>query len=247
MSPDIGCDAADELAAALALGALDGEEERAVRGHLATCQRPHTEAHSLIDASLVVAASLEPVGPSERLRGRLMTTIAGTPQAHRSLPSVASGEQPGPEPRRPWWRTSLVPSAMAAAALAAAIGLGAWGITLNQQLADRDAALRAVASADAIHPVTGEAGSGLLIEADDSAIFVAQHLEDLPPDRLYHFWLLDAGGNPLPAGTLTETTGVVVAPLERGLAGAHTFAVTLERARVEAPSSAPILTGDLGA
>ncbi|MDQ4034354.1 MAG: anti-sigma factor [Chloroflexota bacterium] len=242
----VSCGAVDELAAALALGALDPDEERAVRGHLATCWRSHGDAHSLIDASVVVPASLEPVEPSEHLRARLMATIAETPQAHRPPTPVESTRSPASEPRRPWWAMSFVPSAMAAVALAAAIGLGAWGITLNQQLTDRDTALSAVASADAVHPVTGEAGSALLIEIDDSAFFVAEHLADLPPDRLYHFWLLDADGNALPAGTLAET-GAVLVPLERGLAGTRTFAVTLERARLEAPTSAPILVSDLGA
>ena len=131
-------------------------------------------------------ARSERVAPSQGLRERLMTTIAETPQEHR--PEVASVRQPAESleaPRRlpAWWRLTPLPSALAAVGLAAAIGLGAWGITLNSQLAERDAALRAVASADAIYAASGKAGSGWVIECGEQAMFMAEDLADLPPDR----------------------------------------------------------------
>ena len=249
--PELDCEAVDELAAAFSLGAVDAGEEHAVSMHLATCSMAHAETHALIGVGFIMPASLDPVIPSELLRARLMSTVAVTPQDHvprrviartseRSEPTAARSE-----PRRRWWQFSALPPALAATALAAAVGFGAWGVTLNDALRQSDAALAALASADAVHPVSGEAGTGLLIEVGDTATFVAEDLAELPADRLYQFWLIDADGNPLPAGTLDETDGVPLVDLDRGLEGTTTFAVTLERTRVEAPTSAPILVRDL--
>ena len=246
--PRLQCSAVDELAASYALGALDLNEERAVSTHLATCEEAHGEARSLIDAALVVPSSLEPVPPSPGLRDRLMTTIAETPQEHR--PASAQGRHPAEFPRtarRQWWRLSPLPSALAAVGLAAAIGLGAWGITLNNQLAERGAVLEAIASADAIYAASGEAGSGWVIQAGDQAMFMAEDLADLPPDRLYEFWLIDAAGTAVAAGTLTDTDGLAIVTLERNLQGATTFAVTVETERVDQSVNDPVLVAAIGA
>jgi RNA polymerase sigma-70 factor (ECF subfamily) len=247
--PPLDCSAVDELAASYALGAVDPGEDRAISAHLATCDQPHGEARSHINMAAVLTSSLERVAPSPGLRERLMATIEDTPQHHR--PAVAPVRRPvGPleASRRPAWsRLSPLPSALAAVMLAAAIGLGAWGITLNGQLAERDAALRAVASADAIYAASGAAGSGWVIESGDEAMFMAEDLADLPPDRLYEFWLIDADGNAVAAGTLTDSDGVVLVTLERDLEDATTFAVTVETERVDQSVNEPVMVAAIGA
>ena len=245
---NLDCSAVDELAASYALGALDPAEDRAMSTHLATCKEPHAEARSLIDVAPVVPNSLERVAPSALLRERLMTSIANTPQEHR--PAVVPARQPvgaAEQPRPAWWRLSPFPSALAAVALAAAIGLGAWGVTLNGQLAERDAALRAVASADAIYAASGTAGSGWVIESGEKAMFMAEDLADLPSDQLYEFWLIDAEGTAVAAGTLSDTDGVALVTLERDLEGATTFAVTVETERVDQSANDPVMVAAIDA
>jgi len=241
------CSTVDELAGSYALGAVDPTEEAAISAHLTACREPHAEARSLIDIATVLPGALEAVTPSSGLRERLMATVAETPQEHR--PAAASVRQPAPpaEMRRPWWRTGWQPSALAAAGLALAVGLGAWGVTVNSQLAERDAVLRAVASADAIYAASGSAGSGWVFQAGDQAMFMAEDLADLPADRLYEFWLIDADGNAVAAGTLTDTDGVAIATLERNLEGATTFAVTVETERVDQSVNDPVLVAALDA
>lgn len=242
----LDCSAVDELAASYALGAVEPGEDRDISEHLASCDQPHEDARALISVAAVLTSSLERVTPSPGLRERLMTTIAETPQEHR--PAVVRQPVGSLEaPRSAWWRLGPLPSALAAAALVAAIGLGAWGITLNNQLTERDAALRAVASADAIYAASGTAGSGWVIESGDAAMFMAEDLADLPPDRLYEFWLIDADGNAVAAGTLTETDGVALVTLERALTGATTFAVTVETERVDQSVNEPVMVAAIGA
>jgi anti-sigma-K factor RskA len=246
------CHQIDELAAAYALGALDPDEERATSEHLATCPEPHLEARTLIGAALAVPAALDPIVPSDALRARLMSTIAATPQDHAAaVPAPAApfarrvAVEPEAAPRRPWWSFGALPSAVAAVGLAAAVGFGAWGVTLNQQLAERDDALRLVASADAAHAVTGSAGSGWVLETDGRAIFLADELAALPADQLYELWLIGPEGTPVAVGTLTDTDGVALVELEHTLGTATTFAVTVEPHRVDAPTSDPVLVATI--
>jgi anti-sigma-K factor RskA len=244
---ELDCAAVDELAASYALGAMDPGEERAVSEHLASCDRPHTEARAALDGAAVVAASLEPVAPSAGLRDRLMATVAGTSQDHRAAPQPVADPAAIEEPRRPWWRMAPLATAVAAVAVVAAIGIGAWGLSLRGELNDRDAALEAVASADAIFAASGDAGSGWVVESGDQAMFMARDLAPLPAGSIYELWLIDPASRPVPVGTLTDADGVVLVTLERGLGDASTFAVTVETERVEQPTTDPVLVAPLDA
>jgi anti-sigma-K factor RskA len=238
------CDDVDELAAAYALGAVDPAEERAISEHLATCREPHAEARSLVATASALPTAAEPVAPSSALRARLMTTIAETPQDHRPAAEPVApraGEAAG----RPWWRLAPLSTGLAAVGLAAVIGLGAWNVTLNQRLADRDAALRAVAAADAAYAVSGSAGSGWVLETDGRAIFLADALAALPADRIYELWLIGPDGDPVDVGTVTAADGLTLVELERELGPATTFAVTIEAERVSSPTSEPVLVASL--
>ena len=242
------CSEIDELAAAYALGAVDPDEGRSIKGHLTSCAEPHAEARDYIAVAAALPMILDSISPSAALRDRLMSTVARTPQDHRPhlAPVAESNRRATSAPRRAWWQLSPLTSAVAAAGLAAAVGLGAWGLTLNNELRERDAALQAVASADAIYAASGEAGSGWLIQTGDEARFVATDLADLPSDRLYELWVIDDEGNALAAGTFTDTDLTFV-NLERGLGGASVFAVTVERERVDRPTSDPVIIAEIDA
>lgn len=248
MNERLDCSRTDELAAAYALGALDVAEERTVSAHLATCDQAHAEARSLIDAAAALPASLEPVAPSPALRDRLMATVATTAQEHRPAVAPVRERVAAPaERRRAWWQLGALPAGLAAVGLAAAVGLGAWGVSVNAQLAERDAALRAVASADSIHAASGAVGSGWVIESGDEAMFMAEDLAELPDGQLYEFWLIDAEGNAAAAGILTETDDVTLVTLERGIEDAAVFAVTVEAERVEQSANDPVMVATLDA
>lgn len=239
----MNCSLVDELAGAYALGAAEPEEELAISEHLTGCDDPHVEARALIGAAGALAATPEHLEPPQALRARILATAAATPQEHAAQPARAAAQ-----PARPpaWWRLDRLAPALAAAGLALAIGLGAWGVTLQQQIAERDGLLRAIASADAAFPVRGEAGSGWLIETDGEALFVADGLAALPLDQLYELWLIEPDGSPTAVGVIAQVDGVTVLPLERSLGAATAFAVTVEARRVDAPTSDPVLLAPLG-
>lgn len=239
----MNCTTVDELAAAYALGAVEPDEERAISEHLAICAREHGEARQLIDAAALVPAAVEAVPAPAALRARIMATVAGTPQEHRTALAPEVVREP-PAARRRWQLRPLT-TALAAAAVALAVGLGAWNLSLQQRLADRDDVLRAVASAEAVHEVGGDAGSGWLLETGEGAVFVAEGLASLPSDRLYELWLIDPDGSPVAVGTVDEAGDLTVVRLERELGDATVFAVTVEAQRVDAPTSEPVLAASL--
>lgn len=242
---NVGCDRVEELAAAYALGAVDGEDERSIGAHLAACRQPHHEARSMIEGASMVAASLEPVAPSQGLRDRVMASVAVTPQDHARL-ATRTAAAPNGDGRRPWWAFGPLPAAMAAVAVAVAVGLGAWGVAQQAQLAERDAWLRVIAGAEAAYPVSGSAGRGWLLESDGRASFLADALADLPSGRLYALWLIGPDGAPVPVGTLDATDRLALVPLDRGLESSTSFAVTIEAGPVAAPTSDPVLVASIG-
>jgi anti-sigma-K factor RskA len=240
----------DELAAALALGAVDADELRAAREHLETCPEPHAELRSLLGADAVLTAGLEPIQPTAALRDRLMQSISDAPQASRAAtPAPADAEQP----RRGWldWLSPRVARPLALAGVAAAIALAAWGFSLSGQLDERDRALQQVADAiaggEVAYRVEGDAGRGYVVDTPGGgSSFVVADVGALDANQLYELWLIGADGVPVDVGTFRPGgDAVAVIPVEQDLAGFTTFAVTIESQRVDAPTLPIVMAGEL--
>lgn len=266
-TPPLGgmtCAEVDELDAAYALGAVDPAERAAVEAHLANCSAPHAELRSLLGADSVLTVSLEPVAPSESLRDRLMETIAATPQdqigaTQPPSPDRVSGAQPAATRQREaaerrGWLTWLSPGqwrGLAAAAIVAALVLGAWNISLQGQVSSQDQQLRAVADAigqgATAFRITGSGGTGYVVAGKSGkASMIVADLGTPGNGRIYELWLIGPDGKPVGVGTFGGSSDpVAVVPLERGVTGYTTFAVTIEAQRVDAPTSQPVMTATL--
>jgi anti-sigma-K factor RskA len=248
--------AVDELGAALALGALEPDELRAVTEHLESCPEPHAELRSTLGAGDLLAASLEPVPPSASLRDRLMRTVSATAQEDVKAGSPAApAAAPAVEPRRGGlfdWFSPTLARGLAVAAVVVAIAFGIWNVSLQGQVSARDHALRAVAQAIAsgqtAFRVDGTGGAGYLVAGQDgTATFVAANLARLNASQIYELWLIGSDTKPVAVGTFTPSSdAVAVVKLERGISGFATFAVTAESHRVDAPTSQPVMTAKLG-
>ena len=252
MTDRFDCQAFDELDAALVLGAVTPEEARAALDHLATCDQPHERLRELLGASEALAMSLDPVAPDPGLRDRVMARIERTPQEHRAAPQV--GRRLEAKRSGGWlgWLSPGVARPLAVAALVALLAVGAWNVSLQSQVAQRDRALRAVAEAisggQVAFRVDGSGGRGYVVETPGTgAALVIADLASLPSDKLYELWLLDAAGTPVAVGTFTPgSEALAVVRLERDLTGFATFAVTVEAERLDAPSNLNlVMTADL--
>jgi anti-sigma-K factor RskA len=242
------CRDVDELAAALALGAVDADEARAAREHIETCAQPHVELRSFLGADAVLAAGLDPIEPSPALRNRLMQTIAEAPPAAVPAPPVRE------QARRGWfdWLSPQLARPLAVVGVAAALVLGVWGLSLSGQLNERDRALRQVADAiaggEAAYRVQGEAGKGYLVDTPGSgSSFVVADAGALDANQLYELWLIGPDGAPVDVGTFRPgDDAVAVVPVEQDLAGFQAFAVTVESERVESPTTEIVMAGEIG-
>jgi anti-sigma-K factor RskA len=254
MTLRFACRDVDELAGALAVGAVDADEARAAREHLETCPEPHAELRSLLGADNVLAAGVEPIQPSAGLRDRLMDSVAGLPQGATTPEAVALPE-PLAQRRRGWldWLSPQVARPLALAAVVAVIAVAAWGVSLSSQLGERDRALRAVADAiaggEAAFRIDGAAGHGYVVDTSGSgSSLVVADLQPLPADKLYELWLIGPDGAPIDVGTFRPgDDALAVVPVERDLTGFETFAVTVEAKRVDAPTSTDlVMVGSVG-
>lgn len=245
----LDCSRVDELAGAIALGALDPDELEAAMAHLDSCDQPHAELRELLGADLALAFTLEPRDPGPELRARVMASaVAGSRGRQR-----APGRAPAGAGRR-WFDWSAVGVWRGLAAVAAVVVLlvGIWNLSLQSQIATRDAALSAVADAISggapAFPVSGPAGTGYVIDTEGpGATFLVAGLESLPAGDQYEMWLLDAAGTPLAVGTIESSGGdLTVATVEQDLTGYAVFAVTVEAGPVDAPTGAPVMAGQVG-
>jgi hypothetical protein len=83
------CDAVRDLAPVFVVGALDATEEKAVREHLATCDRPHPEFEAFGGVVQYFDETVELIEPPASLKGRVMAAVATEPQPRRGAGSLA--------------------------------------------------------------------------------------------------------------------------------------------------------------
>jgi hypothetical protein len=161
----------DELAVGWALHALEPEDETLFAAHLRTCDRCRQTVADTSDVMAALAGDLPQAEPSDALRDRLRAAVEETEQVRPAeLPEApvarAPLERPTPVPlggaslygnlraplpprhaeRRPSWRRVL-PTALVAAGVAAALALGAWNVVVT---GDRDAARTQAAEASQV-------------------------------------------------------------------------------------------------
>ncbi|MER3408944.1 MAG: hypothetical protein C4305_02605 [Thermoleophilia bacterium] len=196
-----------EPIAAYALDALSNGEKRAVEEHLKKCPSCGRELEQLQAAASALAFAVEQVTPPSDLRGRVLDRARAERRrvlAQRSRPArVAWG--------------------VAAAALAAAIGLGVWGAVLSRSLDSERAARRddaraaaILASAHARVRRLGRVGQVAVLPDGRAALVVA--LPPAPAGRTYEAWVIQ-DDRPLAAGLFRggrDTLVVLDRPVPRG-------------------------------
>ncbi len=222
------CREIDEQLAAYAAHALEETEICAVANHLAECRRHDEELTAMRADFERLAASVQPVEPPSRLRDSLLTAfdeaIAAPEPAHIHV---------SPARRKSIFSTSGFAYAVAAAMLALAVGVGAWGLS-------RDGGNGDVIVAQSS---TGGASMQVTYVPDQKVAVMEVDLPPLPAGRVYQAWRID-GGSPVSLGLLETNTGSVA--MVGDLEGASAVALSVEPAGGSpAPTTNPILIATL--
>lgn len=230
--PPLRCDEVTDLAAGFVLGALDPATMDAVRLHLATCPAAHAEFDELGGVVAYLADSLEPVEPPAALGARIAAAVA----AEATAPTVA-----GPSTVRPVAppSTAAPPASTAApsapvvdlaaerrrrnplvwgAAIAAVLviaALGAWNLSLRQDLSSAEAYTAAVdrvlalagspgGAAAILAPAAPGGPSGIAAIGADGHIEMAMRgLAPISGTEVYEAWVVGSDGVPVAIGSFT--------------------------------------------
>jgi hypothetical protein len=255
----------DELAVGWALHALEPEDEALFVVHLPGCARCAETVAETTELMAAMAVDLPSAEPSEELRHRLRSAVAGTEQvrspAGPAPVDVAAGPEPegragratvdpiGGRPNGTAWRRAL-PGALVAAAFAAIVALGLWTVFLSSE---RDEAMATAAEQAAIMDVLLQPGRAAIAEVaepdgrtvatviahDDEMHVVADGLSvNDTSSSIYVVWGM-RDGSPDPIGTFDVVDDRmdlrVVGSDETGLDDYPAYAISIEPGR-QAPS-----------
>jgi anti-sigma-K factor RskA len=199
----------DELIAAHALHALDAEDERRLRHHLAECQRCRDELRDFEAVAGALAYAAPQLPAPDELRGRVLDAL---PEAPR--PAAAPARR-----RFAWWPRV---AAVAVPALAAAVvGLALWNVSLHRDLGSLHDHL---ATSTTAHM----AGVGNLVALPGGKVTLYGSLHPAPAGKVYEAWVI-RGGQPLPAGLFHGGTVFQLQLTQRARPG-DVIAVTVEPA-----------------
>jgi len=248
-------DEIDELAAAYALGGLEGEERLRFEALLEAGDPDAMRALRDCEDTLVGLAAGAPAPPPPAVKAALMERIAATPAPGQTLPRRSHALWP-----------VVLSGAMAAGLAAVVVG---WSVSstyekrldalvqsaerlraeLRSQQAViailRDPATQVVVLAG-LPPAPG-ARARMMWHAQAGGVFVATGLPAPPDGKAYQLWAIAGSNAPVSAGVFTVdaagTGSLAVRPLP-GVATVNAFAVTLEPAGgLPAPSGEMYLLG----
>lgn len=191
-------------------------------------------------ATAALLGELSATEPPAGLRDAVLDEIAQTRQDRPVLPMSTEGRARAP---RSWWLAAAAAVVVLATTLGIVIGrntVGPPASELAQVLSRSDAR---------VVQLSGDVATGARVVWSSSAgraVLVASGLEDLPEDRVYELWRLEADGAE-PVGLFRPgAQGRVEAAFDVDLRGADGLGVTVEPAGgSETPTLPIVLSGEL--
>ena len=252
----MNCDQVRDLAAAYVLGALERDEEQAVRDHVATCPAVHEELAQLAGVVPYLAETVEPAEPPESLKARILAAAAQDLEERRAA---------GPAPRAgvtsrgeivPIRRPATTTWALRIAAVLVIGVLGAWNLSLQQRYDEADEFRQAVVAvletarqpgsqAAILAAPDGTGPAGLAAVSADGSVQLALHgLQPTTGTQVYTAWMIVGDATPVPVGGFTVgADGVAMFRTQPGpVAPGVVVAVSLEPAPGSTTPLGPIVS-----
>ena len=209
----------EELFPFYALGAVTEDERQQVEAYVASDAEARARLDEMIRTTSALPYASEPLEPPAAVKRTLMDRVNADAQKRFASPP------PAQESRRSRFLDfsrlgQLLPQGVAALSLLIALAVGAWGVSLRnqlaslqaqtlllqQQLAEQGAVLTHIASPNAqSFAISGtdhqpQAHGQLVADAQTgSAVLVVSGLQQLAAGKVYEFWLIE-GDTPVAAG-----------------------------------------------
>jgi anti-sigma-K factor RskA len=210
----------EQLAGLSALDVLEGDDLARFERHAARCDRCRLMVG--LDREALARAAPE-MDPSPGFKTRLMERAAQELAARTTTPEPIPLRQ---APRViPFWRRTRWASALAAVLVVGLVSVGAY--TYENQVV-------------ATYSLSGSApGSAtVVVHRSGAAELQMSGVPNPPPGFVYEAWVIPPGGQPVAAGVTPSGEARLSLP---GDVRGKTVAVTQERTRVDAPTSAPFM------
>jgi anti-sigma-K factor RskA len=202
----------EELLPLYALGALTKDEQAQVEAYVARNPAAKRRLDEFSQTADALAFAVPPVAPAPRVKQALMARVAKDARRREPEPSPSVFSLLG------GLLTRLSP-VLAVASFAAVIAAGAWGLSLNNQIASlrtetqalqtqlatqRDLVAELASPAQMVIAISGTENQpgahGHLVTHDDgTAVLVVSGLNNLDPARVYQLWMI-RGDTPISAG-----------------------------------------------
>lgn len=256
-----------ELGGLYVLGALEADEQEAVRAHILECEQSHAEIAAMGGVVPALAALVEPVDAPAALKTRILDAIrepdAVAPLREPVRYSVGTefNRRPAAAVPAAWHVPAWASWVTAVAAVLVLALVGVWSIGLQSRAADADRRAAVLSEAIAAFSEPGSSvailrdgtassnASGLAaISADGSAYVVMVGLPSAPVGQTYQAWYI-ADGAPVSAGLMTVgADGFAVLTDAHPMPGTTTVALTREPAGgSDQPTTDPFVVGTLHA
>ncbi len=223
--------------AAYVLGASEPDEQEEIVSHLDSCAGCREMAGRLQRAADVLPMAAEMVMPPPRLKAKILAAAASSPRNAVQPPTRARILRL-PGSRRPAFAAfpalfeslRLSPQAAVAVLAVAVLGLGAWNMSLSNQLSDAQRHPRVVSAVMTGHDQLAGSQARVIDLRDQGVVLVSfSHLPKPSADMVYELWLITPAGNPEKAAVFQpEADGSKTLVMTTNLRGYKTMAVTIE-------------------
>ena len=209
----------EELFTFYALGAVTETERQQVEAYVASDPEARARLDEMIRTASALSYASESLEPPAALKRTLMERVHA--DAQKRFVSLPPAQESG------WSRFMNIflsgrwlPQAVAVASVLIAVAVGSWGLSLRNQLAQLQAEMvslqqeladQRVVLAHVVSPnsqrfdISGtdhqpQARGQLMTDSQTgSAVLVVSGLQQLEPDKIYEFWLIE-GETPVAAG-----------------------------------------------
>lgn len=221
------CTDFEELSGAYVLDAISPEEQQEADHHLAECAHCRALVHELRAALDYLPLSVPQREPSASVKEHILNTIQEDAAANQSIQHI--DQMRARKLRRSVWQTwrNQLLALAAVLLLLLLVGMGAWNISLQQQINHLSVNTPVTYTLQGTSTHTGISGELIYYPQQHISVLIMRGLAQPDGTQVYQGWLLK-GKQPISIGLLNIENGVATLDYMGNLTDFNAAAVSLE-------------------